>query len=37
VFVVGMGSVLGVWEWAWGVDTKVSSWTLPSPRRRRQG
>jgi hypothetical protein len=29
VFVVGMGSVLGVWEWAWGVDTKVSFCPLP--------
>jgi hypothetical protein len=30
VFVVGMGSVLGVWEWAWGVDTKVRS-RIPVP------
>lgn len=24
VFVVGMGSVMGVWEWAWGANTNVS-------------
>lgn len=28
VFVVGMGSVVGVWEWAWGAEPKVGRTTL---------